>query len=120
MVTSSHVSGEKPASCVLVRAHRSLAGTITFNQKPWDGALRPFAELAREPIREALHELVAVAPRPTLLDLDELPPDEPMGVDHRRVDRTRDLTAHSLQDLCDALVELILLIVTPVSPPRAP
>ena len=42
-----------------------------------------------------------------LRDLDDLAPDEPVRVDHRRVDRSRDARARLVEDRGDALVEMI-------------
>jgi len=43
-----------------------------------------------------------------LLDLDDLVTDAPVRIDHRRVDRARDLGAGGLEDIGDALVQLVL------------
>ena len=44
-----------------------------------------------------------------LLDLDDLLADEPIRVDHRRVDRPRDARARLVEDAGDPLVEVFLL-----------
>lgn len=67
------------------------------------------AEGGLEPGREELHHLVAVARADLagLFDLDDLPADEPVGLDHRGVDRARDLGPCLLEDLRDPGVELL-------------
>src|SRR4051812_18052396 len=56
------------------------------------GKAEPLAEVLREPRGEAGHQVLAVvrALLTELLDLDDLAPDEPVRMDHRRVDGPRD------------------------------
>jgi hypothetical protein len=60
---------------------------------------------------ELMHQLLAVrgARFSALLDLDDLPPDQPVRDNHRRVDRARRLPASSLDDLGDALVQVVVI-----------
>ena len=51
-------------------------------------------------------DAVARALGAVLLDLDDLAPDEPVRVDHRRVDRARDARARLVEDRGDPLVEV--------------
>src|SRR5262249_41187053 len=50
---------------------------------------------------EVFHDALAVARtlRPALLDLDDLAPDEPVRLDHRPVDRTRNVPTRRLYDV---------------------
>jgi len=65
----------------------------------------------REAGRQALDDLVAVACTllTRLIDLDDLAADQPVRLDHRGVDATSDLPSRFLEDLRDALVELVII-----------
>ena len=52
---------------------------------------------------EVLGMVEALCLESLLRDLDDLAPDEPVRVDHRRVDRSRNARAHLLEDRGDAL-----------------
>jgi len=79
-----------------------------------DVAEGPDAEALAEPLLQArgqpLEHLLAVARAsfPRLLDLHDLAADQPVGLDHRRVDSARDLTPRLLEDLRDPVVEPIV------------
>ena len=80
-------------------------GQVELSDAPKAADAVARAELRGQPFRQALDDLLAVARAllPLLLDLDDLPADEPVGLDHGRVHRARDVAARRLDDLRDPL-----------------
>ena len=58
-------------------------------------------------MRQPLDEQISVVRTrlASLFDLDNLPPDEPVGVDHGRVDRSRNMGLRRFENRRDTLVQ---------------
>jgi len=71
------------------------------------------AELRGQPCRQPLEHLLPVArpPLTVLFDLDDLPADKPVGVNHGRVHRASDVTARRLNDLGNSLEKVFFTAV---------
>lgn len=69
------------------------------------GRPEAFTESDSEALGEPIHQFLAVtrAFLAMLLDLDDLPADEPVGVNHGRVRRARDMATRVLDNLGDPL-----------------